>query len=87
MKKDYSDLLRLLRFLKAKVFVVESKYSDLNLDEIKVYDFEKDIDTIEKLISGISFKKEKIVDEMLEKYFQEYYEQESLKFQQEKVVE
>lgn len=75
MKKDYSDLLRLLLLLKARVFIVESKYSDLNLDEINVYELDKDIDTIEGLIGAISFKKDKIVDKMMEKYFQEYYEQ------------
>lgn len=86
MKKDYSTLLTLLTLLKTNVFIVESKYSDLSFDKIKLYELEKDIDIIERLTSAISFKAEKIIDEMVEQYVNEYYEQESLKFEQEKVI-
>lgn len=87
MNEDYSDLLKLIRFLKVRAFVLESKYSDLSLDEINVYELENDIGTVERLLSVISFKSDKIVGEMMEKYFAEFYEQELLEFEQEKVVE
>lgn len=78
MKKDYSDLLKLIRLLKARAFILESKYSDLSLDKIKVYELEKDIDAVERLSSAISFKADNIVGEMMDKYIDEYYEQESI---------
>lgn len=72
MKNDYSDFIKLLVLLNAKVSIVKEKYNDLDVGDIKLYELESDINAIERLIDGVAYKKEKIAEIMLDEYVKEY---------------
>ena len=86
MKLHFMDLVRLVKVLDAKLFVIKSKYGDLDLSEIDISELDKDINVVSNLVDGISFKKDLIVDSVFDMYFKEYSEQESLEVEQEKVI-
>lgn len=86
MKLHFMDLVRLVKVLDAKLFVIKSKYGDLDLSEIDINELDKDINKVSKLVDGISFKKDLIVDSVFDMYFKEYSKQESLEVEQEKVI-
>ena len=83
MKRDYLDFVQLLILLNARVSIVKDRYKDLNADEIKLCELESDIKAIERLIDGVSYKKEKIAEKLLDEYVKAY-EQEF--WNQEKVI-
>ena len=72
MKNDYSDFIKLLVLLNAKVSIVKEKYNDLNIDDIKLYELESDINAIERLLDGVAYKKEKIAEKLLDEYVTTY---------------
>lgn len=72
MKNDYSDFIKLLVLLNAKVSIVKEKYNDLDVGDIKLYELESDINAIERLIDGVAYKKEKIAEIMFDEYVKEY---------------
>lgn len=72
MKNDYSDFIKLLVLLNAKVSIVKEKYNDLNIDDIKLYELESDINAIERLLDGVAYKKEKIAEKLLDEYVKTY---------------
>ena len=84
MNADYYDMLKLLYLAHTMISIVANKYKNLSVDEIKVYELDADINKIESLIGGISFKKDKIIEQMFDEYVKEY-EQEYL--EQAKVIE
>lgn len=68
MKKDYLDFVQLLVLLNARVTIVKDRYNDLNVGDIKLCELESDINAIERLIDGVAYKKEKIVEKVLDEY-------------------
>lgn len=83
MKDDYSDLMNMLILLNSKISILKNKYGNLDLDEIKFYELDNDINIIERLISDISFKKDKIIIQKFDEYVSAFYEDE---MEQKKVV-
>ena len=74
----------LLKVLVGKItHIFKDRYKDLNADEIKLCELESDIKAIERLIDGVSYKKEKIAEKLLDEYVKAY-EQEF--WNQEKVI-
>ena len=58
--------------MNAKVSIVKEKYNDLNIDDIKLYELESDINAIERLLDGVAYKKEKIAEKLLDEYVKTY---------------
>lgn len=84
MKDDYSDLINMLILLNSKISILKNKYGNLDLDGIKFYELDNDINIIERLVSDISFKKDNIIIQKFDEYVSAFYETE---MEQKKVVE
>lgn len=72
MNNDYFDFLKLIYLLHAITSILKNKYGELDVDEIKIYELDADINKIERLVDGISFKKHKIIEQMLDEYVKAY---------------